>query len=349
MIPASEGHVKLRACPPASDDSASSDRANDDSTSGVDPGSRDDVPASDVPASDVPCLSDAAVARCREIGAEFLGAMTRVCASSRTDHVAFLPLVVTTVTFTGKYFMPVAELDIDALRGAIEVDPFFADQLGLRLTPPATGKRKRDDVFVRDVAHDRRRFLNQITMALGGTSVKLFYNGSLHVTGCASALAMADVASRMASLVAAYTDFAVNITLESMNVRMINAGTVAVRPTAGSGAGRPMTFPPRALSQSLASLGVDVDFDAERHPGVKLPIRVDGVRVATACIFQTGSVSIIGARDAASMAAAFEAAAMALNACIGLGTPVAAPRKTTGRKPFSLVDGYPANSYWACC
>jgi hypothetical protein len=124
---------------------------------------------------------------------------------------------------------------------------------------------------------------------------------------------------------------------------MINAGTVIVDPTNGF----PVKFPPRALSGAAVRFGVD--FDSERHPGVKIPVYEDGVKVATTCVFQTGSMSIIGAKRPRHVALAFENAADVLEACAHVGEPTAiAMRTTTAKKKLDLVHGYPAASYFAC-
>ncbi len=291
-------------------------------------------------------LTDGVIAECRSIGTQFLEAMTRAHrATSRATNVAFLPLGIMTITFTGKYAMPCKELPIEDIRAAIVEDPRMADTFHLELVRGATTvKRRRKDAFVRDIAHDKRRFRNQLTLSYRGKSAKLFYNGSLHVTGCTSALDMAEIGSRVADLVEVYTDRRIHITLDSMNVRMINAGSVVVDPATQ----RPLVFAPRALSHAIASLAVAVDFDPERHPGVKLPIQHDGQRVATACVFQTGSVSIIGAREPRAMAMAFETVVHALDRCSVIGEASREMRTTTAKKPFELVRGYPAAMFWAC-
>lgn len=260
--------------------------------------------------------------------------------------VSFLPLTLTTITFTGVYVIS-EELPIEAIRAAMHADPSLAREVGLDPCDGATTKRKRRDAFVREVSHEKRRFRNQLTVAFGGKSAKLFYNGSLHVTGCTSAIDMADIASRVASMVFAY--IGIHITLESMNVRMINAGTVSVNPATL----RPVGFPPRRLSKAMdlaVGAGRDdvfVDFDPERHPGVKLTIGEGSRRVATVYTFQTGSVSIIGARDPSSMALAFETVAAALGTC-DFGTESDRMRTTTAKKTLELIEGYPAVTYWAC-
>ena len=273
----------------------------------------------------------------RAFACEFLDTMTRVERAGRDKSVSFLPLTITTITLTGTYVIRGAPtIPVETLRDMEDV----AADFGLTFDEPRV-KRKRKDAYTRDVVPDKRRFRNQLSVRREGKSAKIFYNGSLHVTGCSSVADFVDVADLIVEFVRESTG--IRLILSAFDIKMINAGTVIVDPTNGF----PVKFPPRALSGAAAEFGVD--FDSERHPGVKIPVYEDGDKVATACVFQTGSMSIIGAKRPRHVALAFEHAADVLEACAHVGEPTAtAMRTTTAKKKLNLMYGYPAASYLAC-
>lgn len=249
---------------------------------------------------------------------------------------------------TGTYSIEGAStIQIERIRDIVLDDPSVLERFGLRVDEPKV-RRKRKDAYVRAVVPDKRRFRNQLSVKHGGKSAKIFYNGSLHVTGCASPKDFLDVATRIARFV---TDVMSDTTpeflirLESFDIKMINAGTVIVDAETGF----PMKFPPRTLSVVASAAGTEVDFDSERHPGVKFPIRTaDRGKVATVCVFQTGSMSIIGARTPRDVATAFERVVHTLGAASHIGTVVRSMRTTTAKKAFELTHGYLAAMYECC-
>jgi TATA-box binding protein (TBP) (component of TFIID and TFIIIB) len=278
----------------------------------------------------------------RAFADEFLESMTRIQRAGQMKSVSFLPLTITTITLTGTYVIRGAPtIPVETLRNMEDV----AAEFGLTFDEPRV-KRKRKDAYTRDVVPDKRRFRNQLSVRRDGKSAKIFYNGSLHVTGCASVADFVDVADLIVQFVREGTGREgpeIELILSAFDIKMINAGTVIVDPANGF----PVKFPPRALSGAAARFGVD--FDSERHPGVKIPVYEDGVKVATTCVFQTGSMSIIGAKRPRHVALAFENAADVLEACAHVGEPTAiAMRTTTAKKKLDLVHGYPAASYFAC-
>lgn len=264
--------------------------------------------------------------------------MTRAELATRSKALGFLPLTVTTITMTAVFGLGDAKvIPIDALKNATDI----ARAMDMTVDEPKT-KRRRKDAFVRDIVPEKRRFRNQASLRHGGKSAKIFYNGSLHVTGCASTKDFVDAAVAVAQFVHAATGIV--LTPKTVGIQMINAGSTIVDRRTGF----PMCFPPRTLSAEAARAGFYVDFDSERHPGVKFPLHEDGVKVATACVFQTGSVSIIGARSPARLAAAFELLTDVIEACIHVGKPSAVMRTTTSKKILDLTLGYPTAAYDTC-
>lgn len=273
----------------------------------------------------------------RAFAGEFLDSMTRIERAGREKSVSFLPLTITTITLTGTYVIGGAQtIPVETLRAMEDVAAGF----DLTFDEPKV-KRKRKDAYTRDVVPDKRRFRNQLSVRREGKSAKIFYNGSLHVTGCSSVADFLDVAGLITEFVREGTG--IELTLATFDIKMINAGTVIVDRTTGF----PVKFPPRALSGAAASFGVD--FDSERHPGVKIPVYEDGAKVATTCVFQTGSMSIIGAKRPRHVALAFENTVDVLEACAHVGeSTTTAMRTTTAKKKLDLMHGYPAASYLAC-
>jgi TATA-box binding protein (TBP) (component of TFIID and TFIIIB) len=297
---------------------------------------------------DYESLHPRAVADCQKIGTEFLEAFTQIEAKETSVH--FMPLVITTITFTGTYAMRSAAgalptIPIEDIRLAIVADPDTGAPLGVAMDPEKTTKRQRSDAYVREIQREKRRFRRHLPLRCRGKSVKLFYNGSLHITGCSSAIEFLEIASQTAEFIGLVTRYDVLLTLEAMRVQMINCGTVVV----DSIAKKPIRFPPRALSMASRALGVPTDFESERHPGVKFPISVDGQKVSTVCVFQTGNVSIIGSRSPADVARAFLTVAYVLDELHTLGEPNGMVRTTTTRKKLDLMDGYPRAMYLVCC
>ena len=115
----------------------------------------------------------------------------------------------------------------------------------------------------------------------------------------------------------------------------------------------PMTIAPGALLRHLnTGHGVRADFDTERHPSVKIPVLDDsGRKVATVCVFHTGSVSIMGARHPSHMAAAFDTVCTALEECAPwvCSADPRAVRTTTAKQGLALEEGYPFNMFACCC
>lgn len=276
---------------------------------------------------------------CKRLGEEFLRAMTRVCRASRAGVPAFFPLAITTITFVGTFR---AGVPVERVREAATSDPRLAASVGLAVDTPEPKRKRR-------VAPKgpRKSFVNQVSFRLAeakksGKSAKLFHNGSIHVTGCASMVDFLEMSHAIALFVHAVTG--AELQLATANVQMINAGTVVVDDRR-----RPLRFAPKDLCHAASALGYNPDFDPERHPGVKVVVKdAAGARVATACVFQTGNVSIIGARSPDRVADAFELVAGMLRACAHVARPGTGACKTTSRKPLSFQQGYPAGTYMSC-
>lgn len=272
------------------------------------------------------------------LGASFaaaFGAMNDVAEGLR--HVAPLPPGVSTITLTGT--LDVSGLPVEQMRLAAEL----AEELGAPLAfvvddEGAAGKRRRPGGGA-----GAKRFRSQLPLRRNGKSLKLFHNGSVHATGCGSPAEFLDMADALTGFVADVSN--VRARLLDFDVQLINVLFLATDPATG----RPLTIAPAAL---LRTLGLPrAEFDTERHPSVKVPLLVDGAKAATVCVFQTGSVSIMGAKRPEHVAAAYEMVCTALDraAAEGVCAPDSArARATAARQPLVLVDGYPFGLYFCC-
>lgn len=265
--------------------------------------------------------------------------MTRVELAARGKSPKFAPLTITTITMTGVFDLGgFTTIPIETLKNATDL----AREMNMTVDEPKT-KRRRKDAYVREVVPEKRRFRNQASLRHGGKSAKIFYNGSLHVTGCASPKDFVNVAVAVAAFVRAATG--IELTPKSVGIQMINAGTTILDDRTGF----PVRFRPRTLSSEAVAAGFVADFDSERHPGVKLPLYDEhGAKVATTCVFQTGSVSIIGARTPRHLAAAFENLVNVVGACAHIAEPSDAMRTTTSKKRLEFSYGYPSAAHDAC-
>lgn len=277
----------------------------------------------------------------RRFGAGFLGCFERINrVNAGLRHISTLPLSLSTITFTGT--LSRADLPVDEMRLAVEIAEEMGSPYEFSLDcdqAKATAKRKRGG----GSSETGKRFRYQLPLKRRGKSVKLFHNGSVHATGCTSPLEFLEMMEALSAFVADAGD--AQAWLVDFDIQLINTLFLVTDPASG----RPMTIAPAAL---LRRLGTDTraDFDTERHPSVKIPLLVDGVKAATVCVFQTGSVSIMGAKRPEHVAAAYEMACTALDGC---APEVCSPdaggvRTTTAKQALALVEGYPFNLY-ACC
>lgn len=269
----------------------------------------------------------------RALGGQFLDMFTRINAVP-VRHIAPLPLNVSTITFTGT--LSAKALPVEAMRLAAEISEALGEPAisGFSLDCDLLKRKRRTE-------NESKRFRYQLPLKRNGKSLKLFHNGSVHATGCTSPVEFVD-------MIRALTDFvthtaSMTVSLESFDIQLINALFLVTCPHTG----RPLAISPRAF---LRHAPQHADFDTERHPSVKMKCFMDGQKVATVCVFPTGSVSIMGAKRPVHVAHAYDLVCRALDGCASEAcTPAALTmRTTTARHPLTLVEGYPLAAYFAC-
>jgi TATA-box binding protein (TBP) (component of TFIID and TFIIIB) len=286
----------------------------------------------------LPVLTRAAIeARLLEFGREFLECMSSV---NRTveglRHVRITPPAITTITFTG--VLDVRSVPVDDMRLAVELMTELGDEPEFRLDCDLEKRRARGESRA-----PAKRFRYQLPLKRHGKSVKLFHNGSVQATGCGSAPEFLDMIQGLERFVHEASDAAIE--LEDFQFQLINVLFVLTCPRTG----RPLCIAPRALMKRMA---MRADFDTERHPSVKIPVLDEsGAKVATACIFQTGSVSVMGAKRPRHLALAIRTVCRAVDEHapdVCTPDPVVTIRTTTARQPLVLDHGYPFNLVMCC-
>jgi TATA-box binding protein (TBP) (component of TFIID and TFIIIB) len=269
-----------------------------------------------------------------------------------TRHIGVHPLSVNTITFLGKLDVGVIDLATvelgmmlyDALR-AVEHQP--GSGFLLRSEKPGGDTKKRQ-------RRPRKDFHNQLPLVTpAGKAVKLFSNGKIHVTGCTSPIEFLDIAAQLCAFLPIVLAGVDHVSLEWFDIEMINAGFLLCSVDRR----RHIRLKPNRLSAELkTAANVTVDFETERHPGVKLVVLDDnGAKAGAVMIFQTGSVQICGVKEPAHLARAYRQACTHIDDIVGkLGEEVCLEcdarqlRTTTSKHPFRLVAGYPTSLYNAC-
>lgn len=211
--------------------------------------------------------------RARRLGEELGACLARINAGG-------LRAGVSTMTITAK--LNVARVCRTSLMLALSLTE---DDEGAVLTGRERARKRK---------RPRQTFHNQVTLRHGTKSVKVFENGSMHVTGCTSYLQFLEVAAAVCAFLgdvvgAVTTDGTGSVRLLSMDTQMINLNF---------GLDRRLHL--RGLRDEYAALGYQASYDSDIYPGlnVKLPV---GDRRVTALLFKSGKVIITGAKTASEL------------------------------------------------
>lgn len=142
-------------------------------------------------------------------------------------------------------------------------------------------------------------FYNQITICHGRKSVKVFNNGSMHITGCTSPTEFVDVASTVCALLGDVAGLeskagTEGIHLTDFSIQMINLNFAA---------GTHVYL--KRLRDVCTSMGFVASYDADVYPGLNVKLPVDGQRV-TVLIFRSGKIIITGAKKSCHLQQAHE-------------------------------------------
>lgn len=290
-----------------------------------------------------------------ELGRAFLAAFeTADCINRELTHIRPLPLSVSTITFTGSLNVSAIDLSDVALGlriGAMAAEADTPFRLG-RIGGNDDNSDEDNDAPARPAkkrGKRKQKFQNQLPLVTpAGKAVKLFHNGSIHVTGCGSAVEFLAVVESLCAFLPSVASLP-PLRLDAFDTQMINMNFLITNHE-----GQHIRLRPKRLRAALSEDRGPVDFETERHPGIKLTVREAGAKVATVMLFQTGSVQVSGAKRPEHVALAYRDAVTRLDAAVaslGSDVCVAAPtelRTTTARQMFYIQDGYPATLFNAC-
>ena len=223
---------------------------------------------------------------------------------------------VSTMTICGKLDAPV---DVDAVMDLI-TGKDEGSLAGLSLGKKTKGV-------------DSKSFFNQLTIKAGTTSIKIFRNGAIHVTGAKSVVHFVDVIDRVCTVLGHVME--TNPSLESASISMINVIFCAAR-----------TLPLMVLRQAMEDAGHAASYDPDAYPGINAK-----VLEITVLIFTTGSVIISGAKTPEHVAEVYAIVTATIDAL-----PPAVPKK---KKPipmcspanadmYSIIDGYSSRIAHLC-
>jgi TATA-box binding protein (TBP) (component of TFIID and TFIIIB) len=180
---------------------------------------------------------------------------------------------------------------------------------------------------------DTSAFYNQLTIKAGTTSIKIFRNGAIHVTGAKSVVHFVDVIDRVCTVLG--TIMEATPSLESASISMINVIFCAAR-----------TLPLTVLRQALEDAGHPASYDPDAYPGVNAKV-LD----ITVLIFTTGSVIISGAKTPEHVADVYNVVCTIIDALPPAFPFKKAPIPTctpANADVYSIVDGYSSRIAHLC-
>ena len=153
---------------------------------------------------------------------------------------------------------------------------------------PLTAERKPSRPTSRPPKPSRPDFNNQTTVRYGSKCIKMFRNGSVHVTGCKT---LVDFVQAVSAVCDAMTQAGIEpggVHVTSFNTQMINV-TFNANATLGL----------RELRDLCLVRGWGAMYDADVYPGLNVKIPMGQDKTVTALIFRSGSVILTGAKTAA--------------------------------------------------
>ena len=299
-----------------------------------------------------------AAAKLNELAASFLACFADVSAAREGLRVLRpFPAHLTTITMTGTLRLHDAPEEVlDAIEMGLGMMPEMGEASEFKLvrgrrTEPATDPRRRP----------KRPFSNSVmlrhcdTAVKSNQCVKLFNNSSIQVAGCPSAIDFACTVMDLAAF-AERLGLQGPMVLEDCETQMINVN-VAVHLREG---GAPLALRMDRLAEHPAWRGLDVFYDPELGPGLKVRCPAPAPEPAGACtvtcqIFRSGIVCFKGAKRPEHVALAYADVMARLDAAAADPGVLAAAdpgdkrlRTTTSKQVYVQCDGYPRNSLLSC-
>lgn len=169
-------------------------------------------------------------------------------------------------------------------------------------------------------------FFNQLTVKAGNTSIKIFSNGAVHVTGVKSPQHFLDVVEKVCLALGQIITTAPF--LEDASISMINAIFCAAR-----------SLPLVVLRQAFEDAGHAASYDPEIYPGINAKIASKTNALTTVMLFTTGNVIISGAKCPEDVASVYRTVCSVIDTLQPAAyTP--RPLKYTSPDDFEVLNGY---------
>lgn len=244
----------------------------------------------------------------------------------QTKHIKASPLHISTLTISVKFDR--GDLPVDIIRERL------AEEDGeLTLAVPKVVKHRKTTVVANT---NMKKFNHQVSFKMGGSSLKMFGNGSGHGTGFSSFCDFLDVTSKVVEFILDVTG--IELQIVDVNINMINASTSILDKNF-----MPVKFQMKQLSSFFAQEGYHTEFDPDMHPAVKVILFEGTQKVSTCFIFPTGSITIFGSKEPQHVASIYEIVFKTMDKAHALA--ISCPlRKTTVRKPLDISFGYPTST-----
>jgi TATA-box binding protein (TBP) (component of TFIID and TFIIIB) len=245
----------------------------------------------------------------------------------QTEHIKASPHHISTLTISVKFDR--GDLPVNIIRERL------AEEDGeLTLAVPKVVKHRKTTAVASNT--NMKKFDHQVSFKMGGSSLKMFCNGSGHGTGFSSFKDFLDMTHKVTEFILDVTG--IELQIVDVNINMINASTSILDKNF-----MPVQFQMKQLSSIFAEEGHHTEFDPDMHPAVKVILFEDTKKVSTCFIFPTGSITIFGSKEPHHIASIFEIVFKTMDKAHMLATQCP-PRKTTVRKPLDISFGYPTST-----
>lgn len=252
-------------------------------------------------------------------------------ASLSTKNIKATPLQLSTMTFSGKFNM--GNIPIHSIREAMKDST--SDYGGVTIAVPKVVKHRKNTV-IRET--NMKKFDHQVSFNVGTTSLKVFFNGSVHGTGFSSIADFVNAAQLVAKAIQSITELELELDLADISTNLINISTSVV-----DNRYLPVNFNMKKLADAFLEQNIHADFNPEQHPAVKIIFSEDKKKVCTAFVFPTGSVSIFGSKEPKYISQMYNKLFSTMDKYSHLAKNCDF-RKTTLKTHVSISHGYPSSS-----
>ena len=235
------------------------------------------------------------------------------------------PLVISTITFTGK--LSISELSLVDVHLFMEM----SDCDTVSVKKAKAGKK-------RLVSGEPTTFYNNLELMVERKAVKIFKNGSVHVTGCRSHYELVSTLEIVCEVL--QDALAIPVSLIEYSIQMLN-----VNFSLGH------TLDLRKLQERFLDITDFASFEPDSYPGLNVKLMFDNNVKCSCLLFHSGSVALAGAKSPHAIYKAYSTICTLIDECEDGTFPVEnfiAPAGRSKYQSLSFVDGYPSGSYFLC-